>query len=401
MNDRRIAGGWKANQLLPIVLVMATAFSAGCGKDKNTYTPPPPPEVTVSKPVRQIVSDFAEFTGNTQALEFVEIRARVEGFLQRIHFTTSARVKKGDLLFVIDPRPYQAELDQAKADLKIKLAELKLAEVTLQRKKSAYQDRAISEVEVLEAQAHRDKVLAAIDASKAIIEKAALQLSYTQVVAPISGRAGRNLIDVGNLVGAGGDKTLLTTIVNDDSIYAYFNIGERDLLDFEQRTIQEETDREKRIEKPIYPVFLGLQNEAGFPHEGKIDFIANQMDPDTGTIEMRGVFPNPDGKLRSGLFARLKIPIGLPAEKLLVPERAIGADQRGRYLLAVSDDNEVQYKPIQLGTLVDDLQVVEKGVGPDDRIIVTGLLRVRPGLKVTPKEASTPPADSAGGAKSP
>jgi RND family efflux transporter MFP subunit len=202
-------------------------------------------------------------------------------------------------------------------------------------------------------------------------------------------------------VGAGGDKTLLTTIVNDDSIYAYFNIGERDLLDFEQRTIQEGKDREKRIGKPIYPVFLGLQNEEGFPHEGKIDFIANQMDPDTGTIEMRGVFPNPDGKLHSGLFARLKVPIGLPAEKLLVPERAIGADQRGRYLLAVSAGNEVQYKAVQLGTLVDDLQVVEKGVGPDDRIIVTGLLRVRPGLKVTPKEASTPPANSAEGAKSP
>ena len=367
-----------------MMLLLAFVMLAGCSKEQNTYVPSPPPEVTVAKPHKQTVTDYAEFTGTTDACEFVEIRARVEGYLETIHFTTSAEVKKGDLLFIIDPRPYQAELNQAEADLLIRQAELKLKEATLKRKESAYKDRAISEVEVLEARAQRDQVRASIEASRATVEKAKLTLSYTRIHAPISGQIGRNLVDVGNLVGSGGDKTLLATIVNDDRIYAYFSVTERDMLYYRKQYREHQSTIRKEDEGVVY---LGLFNEKGYPHKGKMDYMENRMDAETGTIQVRGVFPNPDNFLIPGLFARIRLPVGGPKEALLVPNLALSADQRSRYLLVVNNQNTVEYRSVQIGALIDGMRVIESGISADDRVIVNGIQRARPGIKVTPKVA--------------
>jgi len=242
----------------------------GCG-EKNTYVQPPPPEVTVSLPQVKMLTNNFEFTGTTQAFEFAEIRARAEGWLESVKFEPSTVVKKGDLLFVVDAAPFKAELNQAEAALKIRQAEAKLAEATLKRKENAYKDRAVSEVDVLEARANRDIALAAIEAARAEIEAARLQLSYTRLHAPISGRIGRNLVDPGNLVGAGGDKTLLATIVKDNPIYAYFNVSERDILRYNR--IQSERSKQTSDEQDL-DVFLGVFGEQGYPHQGKIDLGA-------------------------------------------------------------------------------------------------------------------------------
>lgn len=221
------------------LLLAALSFTTGC-RDQNQYVAPPPPTVTVALPQQQDITQFSQYSGLTDAVESVEIRARVEGYLQSIHFTDSAMVKKGDLLFVIDPKPYQARLDEAEATLAMRQAELRLADATLKRKESAFEDQAVSEVEVIEARALRDQAVAAIAAAQAAIETARLELSYTRVTAPLSGRIGRRLVDIGNLVGA-GDKTLLATIVSIDPMYVYFNVNERDLLDFQSNQPEQQT----------------------------------------------------------------------------------------------------------------------------------------------------------------
>ncbi|MEZ4485660.1 MAG: efflux RND transporter periplasmic adaptor subunit [Syntrophotaleaceae bacterium] len=232
---------------------------SGC-KEKNTFVAPPPPTVTVAVPQVREVTRYAQYSGTTAAVESVEIRARVEGYLQSIHFASGSHVDKGDLLFVIDPRPYQARLDEAQAELAMRRAEMRLAEATLTRKENAFKDNAVSEVEVIAARAERAKAAAAIAAAQAAQETARLQLSYTRREAPISGRSGRHLVDVGNLVGA-GDQTLLATVVSEDPAYVYFNVNERDLLEYQQNERQQNPTSGNGDSK----VFLGLASEDGFP----------------------------------------------------------------------------------------------------------------------------------------
>jgi RND family efflux transporter MFP subunit len=361
----------------------------GCG-EKNTYAPPPPPEVTVSLPQVKMLFNHFESTGTTQAFGFAEIRARAEGWLESVKFKPSAVVKKGDLLFVVDAAPFKAELNQAEAALKIRQAEAKLAEATLKRKENAYKDRAVSEVDVLEARANRDISLAAVEAARAKIESARLQLSYTRIHAPISGKIGRNLVDPGNLVGAGGDKTLLATIVNDDPIYAYFNVSERDLLRYNHK----QSERSKQTSaKPNLTVFMGVFGEKGHPHQGKIDYGENRVDAETGTIQLRGVFPNPEHTLMPGLFARIRVPLGEPQETLLVPGRALSVDQRGRFVLTVNDLNEVQYRLVEIGRVVGNMRVIKSGIDKNERVIINGIQQARPGSKVNPKQAPAHPQD--------
>jgi RND family efflux transporter MFP subunit len=363
--------------LFPFILFIL--LLPGC-RDKNAFVAPPPPTVTVMPPVQKAVTFYAQYTGQTEAVESVEIRARVEGYLQSIHFRDADQVKKGDLLFVIDPRPYQARLDETRALLATRRAELHLAEATLKRKESAFQDQAVSEVEVIEARAIRDQALAAIEAARAAVETARLDLSYTRIFAPISGRIGRRLVDVGNLVGA-AEKTLLATIVNVEPSYVYFNINERDLLKFQNGHPDKLNPTNGNGETPI---FLGLSNDSGYPREGRVDFTDNRVDPETGTIQVRGVFPNSDGNLLPGLFARVQIPVGLDEESLLVPERALGIDQQGYYLLAVDKTDTVEYRPVKVGPQVEEMRVIESGVSVGDRIVVNGLQRARPGITVHP-----------------
>lgn len=377
---------------LAAMLALAAALPlAGCKSDKG-YAPPPPPTVTVSQPTEKAVTIWADYTGNTKAFEAVEIRARVEGFLDSINFEPSRRVKKGDLLFVIEPKPYQAQLDEALADLSIKKAELQLADATLIRKENAFKDRAVSEVDVIQARAEKAKAEASIKAAEAAVVTARVNLSYTSIRSPIRGMVSRNLVDAGNLVGR-GEATLLTTVVNDDPMYVYFNLSEANLLEFLGR-------KEGRFsDGPSDParnkVYLGLANQKGYPYEGVLDYVDNRVDPQTGTIQIRGRFANPEGRLIPGLFARVRIPIGRLDKAVLVPEVALGSDQGGRYVLVVNDQGEVEHRRVKLGPLEDDLRVVLEGVKLGDKVIVKGLQRVRPGMKVNAQTAEEAKAQAA------
>ena len=374
-----------------ISIVAAIGLLVGCDK-KNEYAPPPPPQVTVSNPVQKSVTEYAEFNGLTEAVDYVEIRARVEGYLESINFKQGSRVEEGELLFVIDPDPFQAKLDEARAELARRQAELKQADATLKRKELAYKANAVSEVEVIQGRADRDVAKAAIQAALAAIETANLNLSYTRIHAPISGRIGRELVDEGNLVGA-GERTLLTTIVKDDPIYVYFNVNERDLLLYQEHPSRRVSPTNGKGDTPVY---LGLSTQQGYPFEGRIDFVDNRLDPSTGTIQVRGLFPNSDHRLWPGLFARVRVPVGTTKDALLVPDLAVGTDQRGEYLLVVNDKNEVEYRSVKLGPLERDMRVIENGVSPSDRIIVEGLQRARPGLTVSPVPAADEKTAAAG-----
>ena len=376
---------------LLMVVALFWTFVA-CDSKRNEYVEPPPPKVTVAPPVQQEVIDYLEFTGTARAFEEADIQARVAGFLQSMHFTSGTLVKKGDLLFVIDPREYQAELNAAIAELTAAKAQHHRAEIEYERAKRVFDQGAGRETDVVTWQGERDVALATIERAKAKVERARLNLSYTQVTAPISGRVGRNLVDVGNLVGE-GEPTLLTKVTRFDPMYVYFNLNELDLLrvmSTYRQTIKEKAvnPEEESGSRAEIPLFLGLANEDGYPHEGKYDFAESSVDPGTGTIRLRGVFENPGPApvLLPGLFARLRLAIDKLADALLVTERAMGADQGGSYLLTVGNDNMVAKKPIRLGQLVDGLRVITEGLQPGERVIVKGLQRARPGAKVDPEQ---------------
>jgi len=384
-----IARASETKYLVRFVLVLGFLWLiSACDSKRNEYVEPPPPKVTVAQPVEQEVIEYLEFTGTVQAFEEADIQARVAGFLQSMHFTPGTQVKKGDLLFVIDPKEYQAELNASTAELTAARAMQHRAEIEYERAKRVYDQGAGRETDVVKWRGERDIALAAIERAKAKVERARLNLSYTRVSAPISGRVGRNLVDLGNLVGE-GEPTLLTKVTRFDPIYVYFNLNERDLLrvmDTYRQAIKEKSvNPEEEVEIPL---FLGLANEDGYPHEGEYDFAESSVDPGTGTMRLRGVFENPGPApvLVPGLFARLRLPIGKQASALLVTERAIGADQSGNFLLTVGSDNMVAKKPIRMGQLVDGLRVITEGLQPGERVIVKGLQRARPGAKVDPEQ---------------
>jgi RND family efflux transporter MFP subunit len=377
---------------LLLAIPLAAWLLAAC-EQKNTYVEPPLPKVTTAQPLKQKVIDYLEFTGTTRAFEQVEVRARVAGFLQSMHFIPGTEVEKGAQLFVIDPREYRAALNAAKAELDSANAQLRRAEAEFARAERLFKQRAGAEKNVVQWRGERDMARAAVAMAKAKVERARLDLGYTKVTAPIAGRVGRNLVDVGNLVGE-GEPTLLTIITRYDPMYVYFNLNERDLLkvlamyrqEAQEKGIDTDTDPDSKADIPL---FLGLANEEGYPHKGEYEFGESSVDPGTGTLQLRGVFPNP-GKvpaLLPGLFTRLRMPIGEREDALLVTERAIGADQGGRYLLAVNSENVVEKRLIHMGQLVDGLRVIEEGLQPGDWIIVNGLQRARPGAKVDPERA--------------
>ena len=363
------------------VLAGFTLAAAGCDRGENKFAAPPPPTVTVAQPVKRTVTAYQVFTGNTQAQFSVDIMARVEGQLRSVNFEVGSRVKKGQLLFVIEPEPYQAKVDIAIANLAVAKAQLKLAQATLVRKENAFKDRAVSEVDVIQAKAQEAEAIAQVQAAKAQVERARIDYGYTHIHAPISGRVSRNLVDVGNLVGA-GQTTKLTSIVMDDPIYAYFTAAEADAMAYRDN----QRDKEVPLNDKGYPlVNLGTTNESQFPHKGYLDWIDNKVDPGTGTIQVRGVFPNSDGVLLPGLFVRLQVPVGVIKDAILTEDRALGRDQRGTYLLVVDKDDLVQYRPVTTGpTQPDGKLVILKGITMDDRVVINGLQRVRPGAKCTP-----------------
>jgi len=341
----------------------------------------PPPKVTVQHPETRSVVDYREFTGRIDAVERVEIRARVKGFLKDIHFKEGAEVKKDDLLYEIDPREFEAAVKEAEAGSVKLQAQYQLAIEEAERAVQLLGRQAISKEEYQQRISAREVAKAAVEQVKATVTNAKLQLSFAKIYAPISGRVGRTLVTQGNLVGA-GESTLLTTIVAVDPVYVYFEVAERDFLDY-QKMIREQGLPSAQQGK--VPVYVGLANEEGFPHEGTIEFRNNQVELGTGTIQLRGQLPNPDRLLTPGLFTRVRVPIGAAQSRVVVPETALSQDQRGNYLLIVKSDNTVETRVVKTGASTDDGRVVIlKGIQPDDVVVINGLQRARPGSKVQP-----------------
>jgi RND family efflux transporter MFP subunit len=375
------------------VLVVTFGLAlGGCKREPPALAATPPPIVMVSQPVEREITDYYEYTARTAAVEAVEVRARVSGYLVKVNFRDGLMVKKGDLLFQIDPRPFQAVLDEAKGQVAQWEAKLARAEADVTRDERLLPKGAASQKDLDQAVADQGEARAAIQSARGAVDRAALDLEFTRVTAPISGRISRHLIDEGNLVTA--DTTLLTAIVSTDPMYAYFDVDERTVLHVRQ-LIREGKARNARAGEEL-PVLLGLANETGFPHQGTINFLDNQVNPQTGTLRLRGVFPNEvvNGSevLLPGYFVRVRLLPGQPHRARLVTERAIDTDQGQKILYVVNDKNEVVSRPISLGALHDGLRVIEKGVQPGERVIVNGLLQVRPGITVEPKLIDMPVA---------
>ena len=361
-----------------LLFVLCGAFS-GCNKPAPA-PPPPPPPVTIAKPIKKEIVEWDEFTGRTDAVESVDVRPRVSGYIDNITFKAGDRVAKGDLLFVIDPRPYKAALDQAEAQLRQAQANQQLQDANFTRQDRLRQSGVTAKEDFDTALSNKNQAGAQVLANTAAVETAKLNLSFTQITSPISGRISREQVTVGNLVQA--DSTLLTNVVSIDPIYAYFNVDERAVLNYQEQVRQGKLPDARSQSVPVH---LKLENERGFPHEGVIDFINNQFDPSTGTLQVRGLFPNANAFLTPGAFVRVRV-AGTPLhEAILVTDRAIGTDQGTKYALVIDDQDVVGVKPVVLGPEVDGLRVVRSGLTGDEQIIVNGVVNARPGSKVSPQ----------------
>ena len=357
-----------------------------CG-EKNTYVAPPPPKVTVALPVNKPVTRFLESTGNVAAVNSADLVARVAGFVQDIKYEDGATVKKGQVLFVIEQKPYELKVQQAKANEDNARAALISAQANYQRQADLVPSGSASKAALDNAIASRDSAQAALDQAIASTKLAENDLTYTQVRAPFDGIVTARKVSVGAFVSGNG--TPLASIVSSDPIFVNFTIGERDIIRI-RAMIAERGITAAELRK--VPVEVSLQTETGFPHKGTLDYAAPNVDPATGTLAARAIFDNPKHVLLPGLFARVRIPLGPPKDELLVPDTALGTDQSGRYLLVVNKEDVVEQRRVELGPLDGTLQVIDKGVGADDRVIVNGMLRAVPGQKVDPQTASAPPA---------
>jgi RND family efflux transporter MFP subunit len=372
-------------------LTLATCV-AGCGQGEGqkaaAAAPPPAPTVTVAKPEQRTVSDYDEYVGRFTAVNSVEVRARVSGYLDSVDFKDGQMVKQGDLLFTIDKRSFQIALDQAKANLTQAKSNVTFTEADLKRAQQLVTDKSITE-QVFEqrAQAFRN-AQASVAAADAAVRQAQLDLNFTELRAPIDGRIGDRRVSPGNLVtgGTAGNTTLLATIVSEDPIHFEFTFDEASYLRY-QRMAKQGEDIASRGRGPGVDVALKLIDDKDFVHKGRMDFVDNVIDPSTGTIRGRAVFANPNGMFTPGMFARIRVPASPPYQALLVPDAAVGTEQARKYVLTVNADNTVVPKYVTLGQLLPgDLRVIKEGLNADDKVIVDGLMRARPGAKVTPQE---------------
>jgi len=421
MNRRGIKGGL-------IALGLASAFGSGCGQP-NVYQEPPPPEVVVARPVKQPVTSYIEYTGTAQASEKVELRARVRGFLKEKLFKDGDSVKSGQLLFVIDEESfrvrleqYRAAQDEAEAALKkteqsksremtesmldLNLAQLTLSKIEEQRARNLLSKNAGSREDMDRSEANRKKSEAQVESDRANLEQAKadyevnilsaranlagtrsnvqnaeIDLGYCRIAAPFDGRIDEGEFDVGNYVGD-GQSIVLAKVVKTDPIHAYITPSEDELLRVQKMARKTNTADYRSVDVLME---LGLSNEDGYPHQGKLDYIDPSVDTGSGTVRTRGIFNNADGMITPGLFVRVRMPFERKEEALLVPDRALGSDQSGAYLLVVGKDDKVERRAVKPGTEVGTNRVVEGQIGPDDQVVVDGLLRARPGLKVSPK----------------
>jgi len=377
----------KINRLIGILPILVLPV-AGCGK-KAAPAAPLPPVVSVIQPVAREIVEWDEYIGRLEAPESVEIRARVSGYLDKVHFKEGKEVKKGDLLFTIDPRPYKAEYDRAEAEHQRAESQADLAKNDAERAKRLVATQAISEEDFDTKTKTFNSALASVKSTQAALDSAKLNLEFTEVRSPINGRTSRAIVTEGNLISggvSGAGATLLTTVVSQDPLHCYVDVDERSILKYLQ--LRKEGKRESALDKPI-PVEMALANDEGFPHLGHTDFVDNKIDPTTGTLRCRGVFPNPDRALGPGFFARMRIPGNGKYPALLIPDRALGADQAQKFVYVVNAEKKVEVRPVKIGPKIDGLRVVKEGLKGGEQIIVEGLMRVRPGIVVEAKLPET------------
>ncbi|HEY2274055.1 MAG TPA: efflux RND transporter periplasmic adaptor subunit, partial [Steroidobacteraceae bacterium] len=348
-----------------------------------THAGPPAPQVTVAAALSRKVTEFDEFTGRFEAVERVEVRPRVSGYISSVNFKEGSEIKKGDVLFVIDPRPYQAERDRAAAGLAQARSQQVLARSERDRGTKLLAQHAISQEEFDTRTAGSEQAEANVEAAKAALDAAALNLEFTRVTAPISGRISRALVTSGNFVTNG--QTPLTTLVSQDPIYVSFDGDEQEYLKYSRLAHDAAADKSHDANSPV---LVGLANENGFPHKGVMVFVDNALDPQTGTIRSRALLDNHDRDFTPGLFARIRLQGSAQHDAVLVNDSAIGTDQTVRYVLVVDKGNKVEYRPVQLGPVIDGLRVVQSGLAPGETIVVNGLQRVRPGAQVQPQRVA-------------
>lgn len=383
-------------RLLPLrgAALLVAAAAVGCQGAKPPPPAPPPPKVSVAHPVVRTLSDYGEYTGYTDAIQRVEIRPQVKGRVLKVHVKEGTEITAGTPLYDIDPSEYmvarddaKAALDRAVADQKRAAAERDRADASLARLSRLGTDRGVSQEELDQATANARTTAAAVGQADAAIEqakaklaRAELDLGYTKIVAPISGRVSRTLVTEGNLVGY-DQPTQLTVMVDVDPIYVYFDVPERDAIKFEREA--------KANNRPLWsagkiPLEVGVETEDGYPHKGVINFRDPRFEPGTGTIRLRGIVANDARTLSSGMFARVRFPLGPPRDRLMVPSAAVLSDQRGRYVLVVNKDNVAEYRAVTLGPRVDPMVAVEEGLKADDWVIVNGVQKARPKTAVAP-----------------
>ncbi|MFA7305198.1 MAG: efflux RND transporter periplasmic adaptor subunit [Hyphomicrobium sp.] len=371
-------------------LAFALTLTA-CG-EKNTFVPPPPPKIEVAQPLKKTVTRYLEATGNTAAVNTTTLVARVQGFIQAIKYNDGDPVKAGDVLFVIEQKPYQLSLEQAEAGQSSAQADTKKAEADYKRQVDLAAKNIASQATLDQSTAAKDAAIAKQTQSEVDIEQAKLNLSYTEVKAPFDGIVTARDVSLGQLVGA-GSPTTLATIVQLDPIYVNFAVSETDVQDIRSSMRAQGLTRDD-LKKIL--VEVGLQSEQGYPHRGTLDYAAPTITAATGTLLVRGVLPNENRSLLPGYFVRVRVPRAEQPNMLLVPDRVVGSDQSGRYVLVANKDNELEQRKVVLGQQVGDLRVIDKGLEPDDRVVISGLMSVIPGQKIDPvAKTIAPPAETA------
>jgi len=370
----RLVGAWTVTATLAAVALSAC--------DSNQYVAPPPPKVTVALPLQKPVTQYLEATGNTATVNTTDLVARVAGFIETINYKDGDQVKKGTLLFTIEPETYKVKLDQAKAAEVGAEATLKQQQAAFQRQSELLPKQTTTQASYDSALAARDSAQASLDQAKANTRLAQMNYDYTQVTAPFDGIVTARQVSLGQYVGGSGTPTVLATIVQLEPIYVNFTISERDVLliraEVVRRGIKIEDLKKVRVE-------VGLQTEKGYPHQGTLDYAAPAVSASTGTLAARALLPNTKRELLPGYFVRVRLPLGEDKNALLVPETALGADQGGRYVLIVNKDNTVEQRKVVVGQQVDTMRVIESGLTAEDRVVVAGLLRAVPGDKVDPQ----------------
>jgi RND family efflux transporter MFP subunit len=377
---------------LAAVLTLALGLLGGCNEAQNKLVLPAPASVGVAAPMQRAVTPYLEHTGTMTAFASVDLVARVNGYLKSINYVDGATAKAGELLFEIEPAPYQAQLSQAKAALDGAKAGLVQTQQEFERQDTLSQEGVNTQANLDKARANRDSDKANVEAADANLQTAQINLSYTRVEAPFDGTVTRHLASLGELVGTSGHVNL-ASIVQLDPIYVTFNVSDQNLMKFRAN---EGNRRLTLAELQQTPIEVGLMDEEGFPHRGKINYVSPELDPQTATILVRGVFENKDHALLPGMFVRLRVQMGPPkADALLVPDRILQQNQEGRYLLVVGANDEVEQRAVQPGELDGQLRVITAGLKPDDRVVITGLDRAIPGRKVNTRPISI--ASAAGG----